>query len=123
MILFKKAVDLRNYLDSQQKNAGLQGNKGYRIGFVPTMGALHRGHISLIEASREKNDITVCSIFINPTQFNDPGDFKKYPITLEKDIYQLEAAGCGILFLPSISEIYPRGLASQERYELGYIET
>ncbi len=64
------------------------------------MGALHAGHISLINTSENENDLTVCSIFVNPTQFNDPKDFEKYPVTIEKDIYQLETAGCDVLFLP-----------------------
>lgn len=116
MILFKKAIDLRNYLDAQQK-------KALKIGFVPTMGALHEGHISLINAAKKENDITVCSIFVNPTQFNDPNDFKKYPITIEKDIYQLETSGCTILFLPSVDEIYPDGTSNKLTYDLGYLET
>jgi pantoate--beta-alanine ligase len=116
MILFKKATDLHNYLDSQSK-------KGKNPGFVPTMGALHEGHISLIQASKKEKDITVCSIFVNPTQFNDAKDFEKYPVTLEKDIYKLETAGCDILFLPYIQEIYPEGIAVKSNYDLGYLET
>lgn len=96
--------------------------EGKSIGFVPTMGALHSGHISLIEASLEDNPITVCSIFVNPTQFNNPQDFEKYPITIEKDIDMLEKAGCTVLFLPSTAEMYPAG-DPVEHYELGFIET
>jgi pantoate--beta-alanine ligase len=116
MILFKKANDLSNYLDELPKE-----NK--TIGFVPTMGALHRGHLSLIEAGKLKNDILVCSIFVNPTQFNDKKDFEKYPITIEQDIYQLEKAGCDVLFLPSVNEIYPDENSTKAHYELGYLET
>ena len=129
MILFKKATGLRNWLDDQRK-------KGKSIGFVPTMGALHSGHISLIESAKLKNDITVCSIFVNPTQFNDPADFEKYPVTIEKDIDMLEAAGCDVLFLPSVKEMYPDGTGRaaptgqaawsgqiSTRYELGFLET
>ncbi len=65
----------------------------------------------------------VSSIFVNPTQFNDPNDFEKYPITLEKDIDMLEKAGCDILFLPSVKEMYPEGLSGSKQYELGYLET
>jgi pantoate--beta-alanine ligase len=87
------------------------------------MGALHEGHISLVERSRQDNSITVCSIFVNPTQFNDPKDFEKYPITIEQDLQMLEQSGCDLLFLPSGDEIYPNGLPATEAYELGYLET
>ncbi|MBS1655919.1 MAG: pantoate--beta-alanine ligase, partial [Bacteroidetes bacterium] len=73
MIIFKTITDLQSYLKNPAK-AGLQA------GFVPTMGALHDGHISLIKTSKQHNSITVCSIFVNPTQFNDPADFEKYPV-------------------------------------------
>ncbi|MEP6699809.1 MAG: pantoate--beta-alanine ligase [Bacteroidota bacterium] len=116
MILFKKTADLHKWLDVQQK-------KNYSIGFIPTMGALHNGHLSLIDASRKENPVTVCSIFVNPTQFNDPNDFEKYPITLEKDIEMLEAAGNDILFLPSVKEMYPDGIKNKIHYNLGYLET
>ncbi|HEX7845678.1 MAG TPA: pantoate--beta-alanine ligase, partial [Chitinophagaceae bacterium] len=115
MILFKKATDLHKWLDAQRKN-------DKKIGFAPTMGALHPGHISLIEASKKANDITVSSIFVNPTQFNDPKDFEKYPVTIDTDIYMLENAGCDVLFLPTVSEIYPPGFEKQQ-YDLGYLET
>lgn len=116
MILFKTAIDLWNYLDKQRK-------EGKKYGFVPTMGALHDGHISLINNSKLVNELTVCSIFINPTQFNDPKDYEKYPVTIEKDILLLEAAGCDILFLPSVIEMYPGGTKTSTYYELGYLET
>jgi pantoate--beta-alanine ligase len=116
MILFKKSADLHNYIEEQHK-------KKQQTGFVPTMGALHAGHISLIKRSVEENDQTVCSIFVNPAQFNDPNDFNKYPVTLENDIYQLENAGCDVLFLPSVEEIYPNGIEPSNIYDLGYIET
>ena len=116
MILLKKAADLHNWLEIQQK-------KGKMIGFVPTMGALHAGHISLIEASQKSNSITVCSLFINPAQFNDPSDFDKYPTTVEKDIYQLEAIDCDVLFLPSVKEIYPDATSTKTKYDLGYLDT
>lgn len=115
MILFKKINDLRNWLDSQRKN-------GKSIGFVPTMGALHPGHLSLVETSMQQAAVTVCSIFVNPTQFNDPADFSKYPVTIEKDIELLEAVGTTALFLPDVKEIYPDGQPQSKSYDLGYLE-
>jgi pantoate--beta-alanine ligase len=91
MIICKTITHLNTVLESARKI-------NRTIGFVPTMGALHQGHISLIEHSKQKADLTVCSIFVNPTQFNDKADFEKYPITIEKDILLLEKAECDILF-------------------------
>jgi len=116
MTIFKHAADLTAYLQKQRA-------AGQTIGFVPTMGALHQGHISLITISKEQTSLTVCSIFVNPTQFNDPKDFQKYPITIEKDIVFLEKAGTDILFLPDISELYPTGTKDLEHYDLGPLET
>jgi len=87
------------------------------------MGALHEGHISLIAISKRSTGLTVCSIFVNPTQFNDPKDFQKYPMTLEKDIPMLEKAGVDILFLPEVTEMYPTGTKGLETYDLGPLET
>jgi len=92
-----------------------------KIGFVPTMGALHAGHISLIQASNRENDLTVCSIFVNPTQFNDPKDFEKYPVTLESDMQQLIDARCDILFLPSVAEMYPKGMKNNAPLDFGFM--
>lgn len=80
---------------------------GKTIGFVPTMGALHEGHLDLVKKSKKECDITVASIFVNPTQFNNPEDFAKYPITLEPDLKKLEAEGTDFVFLPDTSTIYP----------------
>jgi pantoate--beta-alanine ligase len=77
------------------------------IGFVPTMGALHHGHLALVHESIEANDVTVVSIFVNPLQFNDSSDFEKYPVTIDKDQKKLEAANCDILFLPDQHNMYP----------------
>lgn len=77
-----------------------------KIGFVPTMGALHAGHLSLIEQARHDSDIVVCSIFVNPTQFNDPQDLERYPRPIESDIEKLQNALCDVLFLPQVAEMY-----------------
>ncbi|HNY03406.1 MAG TPA: pantoate--beta-alanine ligase [Bacteroidales bacterium] len=84
-------------------------SKGLSIGFVPTMGALHEGHLRLITRSCKENDYTACSIFVNPLQFNNKQDLEKYPRDLEHDIALLEQAGCDILFSPAVDEMYPPG--------------
>ncbi len=116
MIIFKESEELSAFL-SEKKNTGVT------IGFVPTMGALHAGHFSLIDTCKQQNDMAVCSIFVNPTQFNDVKDFEKYPITLENDTQALQKIGCDILFAPSVAEIYPNGLKNLPHYKLGYLET
>ena len=116
MVVFKKAEDTTNYLLKAV-------NQGRSIGFIPTMGALHQGHISLIETAKKAGDLCVCSIFVNPTQFNDHKDFENYPSTIDTDIDQLEKAGCDVLFLPSVTEMYPQGTANAKKYDLGYLET
>lgn len=100
MEVFTSVQSLRQFLRQQflqQKS----------IGLIPTMGALHKGHISLVEASRKDNDVTVCSIFVNPAQFNNPEDLLKYPRTLEADCAMLDSAGCDVVFAPSVEEMYP----------------
>jgi pantoate--beta-alanine ligase len=116
MILFKTITELSAFIAQKKTH-------GNSIGFVPTMGALHDGHISLINNSKQANQVTVSSIFVNPTQFNDATDFAKYPVTLEKDINLLEGNRCDALFLPAVSEIYPDGLGKLLHYNLGYLET
>ena len=115
MILLKSAAEFTAYIRKAKNN-------GLSVGFVPTMGALHDGHISLIKRSKTENGLTVCSIFVNPTQFNNPEDFKKYPITIENDINLLEKWGCDLLFLPEVDEVYPPGSAKLH-YDLGYLES
>ena len=91
------------------------------IGFVPTMGALHNGHISLVKRSVEENDVTVVSVFVNPTQFNDKADLERYPRTEEADKKLLEAAGCDIVFMPGVEEMYPE--EDTRVFNFGSIET
>jgi pantoate--beta-alanine ligase len=116
MILFKRAAELISHLATQRA-------VGNTIGFAPTMGALHQGHISLINAGQSSSQLMVCSIFVNPTQFNNTADFDKYPVTIENDINLLEGAGCDVLFLPSVAEMYPGGMDSPQHFELGHLET
>lgn len=103
-------------------NEILSNLKGKSIGFVPTMGALHEGHLSLIQNSNQKADITICSIFVNPAQFNQQADFDHYPKTVDDDIQLLKQSNCTILFLPSVEEVYPNGYKSTTTYNLGFIE-
>lgn len=113
MLIIKQITDLQKVLAKSEGN----------IGFVPTMGALHQGHISLINKAKQANKCVVCSIFVNPTQFNDKNDYAKYPITLDSDIEKLILIGTDILFLPSVAEMYPNGLEEQETYPIGYLDT
>jgi pantoate--beta-alanine ligase len=79
-----------------------------KVALVPTMGALHKGHVSLIQLAKLQSDVVVCSIFVNPTQFTDPKDLEKYPRPLEHDIQMLQDAGCDVVFMPSVTEMYPK---------------
>ena len=93
---------------------------GLKIGFVPTMGALHHGHLSLVQCSKKENDITVVSIFVNPTQFNNPDDLKLYPRKEKKDLDMLENENCDIVFIPEVSEMYPKN--THRVFELGGLD-
>jgi pantoate--beta-alanine ligase len=113
MKIFKRVNELTEYLTSRKK-------EGLVIGFVPTMGALHRGHISLIEEAARHCDITVCSIFVNPIQFNNPNDLAKYPRNLDKDVALLASTQCNVVFAPSVDEVYPQ--PDNTKFDFGEIE-
>lgn len=100
MKVIEKVVDLKNELFEVRK-------LGKSVGLVPTMGALHEGHASLVSRSVNQNDVTVVSVFLNPTQFNDKGDLERYPRTLEADCKLLESCGADYVFAPSVAEMYP----------------
>lgn len=114
MNVFEKAGELNQFLV-------LERAKGKSVGFVPTMGALHSGHISLINKAKQENDVVVASVFVNPTQFNNPDDLKKYPRTIEADKALLEKYGCDVLFFPSVDEIYPE--KDNTVFDLGGLDT
>lgn len=114
MLIFKQIKELQKHLKPLI-------NKGKGVGFVPTMGALHQGHMSLISASKKQCQVTICSIFVNPTQFNDKSDFDKYPITIDKDIEMLHDGGCDVLFLPTVNEMYPDGLKDKTAIDFGFL--
>jgi pantoate--beta-alanine ligase len=94
---------------------------GQRIGFVPTMGALHEGHLQLLRASARENDVTICSIFVNPTQFNNSSDYRLYPRTLEQDTSLLQTVGCDYVFAPTAEEVYPK--QTLLKFSFGELET
>ena len=106
MKIFSKKKDLKDCLLAHRS-----GNK--TVGFVPTMGALHSGHLSLIKEAQQKNDIVVVSLFVNPTQFDSAEDLKKYPKTIKNDIELLDSVSCDILFTPSVEEIYENNISSE----------
>ncbi len=114
MRIVERKSDLNKYI-SQAKA------EGKSIGFVPTMGALHAGHITLITEAVGQCDIVVASIFVNPIQFNNPDDLKKYPRTFESDRKMLDEAGCDIVFYPSVEEMYPDEVV--EKFDFGNLET
>lgn len=113
MQIFKEIGPLKAFLVEKRK----QGNT---LGFVATMGALHEGHLKLIRESQNDNSITICSIFVNPSQFNNPEDLRKYPRTLEKDIILLEKAGCDALFCPEVETMYSQ--KSYLRFDFGHLD-
>lgn len=115
MYLFKKVSDLQRHLERES-----QVNR--RIGFVPTMGALHEGHLSLIERAKASCEVVVCSVFVNPTQFNETKDLDKYPRTIVEDIRCLTSVENDVLFLPPVSEVYPEGLDTTLSLDFGDLD-
>ncbi len=113
MVVVEKITELRQLVASYRQN-------GKSIGFVPTMGALHDGHLSLVDAAKSSTDVVIASVFVNPIQFNDPKDFAAYPITTETDKGLLLNQGCDIVFMPSKDEMYPG--APAEHYDFGQME-
>lgn len=114
MQVLKSKNELVSLIDSYKK-------EGKTIGFVPTMGALHNGHLSLVKKCKKNSDVTVVSIFVNPTQFNDLEDLKRYPRTLDKDTELLKSVDCDLVFAPSVEEIYPE--PDTRKFDFGYIES
>lgn len=105
MLIIHNPSELKNWRSQLAQHA--------KVGFVPTMGALHEGHMSLLKAARTECDLVVLSIFVNPTQFNDPKDFEKYPATLEKDLEYARAQNVDLVFLPTKDSMYPDGYTYQ----------
>lgn len=101
MQVFEQINPLRRFLAARRK-------PGFSVGLVPTMGALHAGHLSMVKRCRQSNDLTIATIFVNPTQFTQAEDLARYPRTLDSDLAQLEAAGCDVVFAPAADEIYPQ---------------
>ena len=113
MKVYNFIVDIQRFVEEKH-------NLGLKVGFVPTMGALHDGHLSLINRAKKDNDIVVSSVFVNPIQFNNPTDLEKYPRTPERDIEKLEQAGCDAVFMPSVDEMYPEKV--EDHYDFGNLE-
>ncbi len=114
MLVVKEISDLKSHIQEIKRS-------GKTVGFVPTMGALHAGHLSLVEEAGQKTDYVVVSIFVNPTQFNDPGDLKKYPRNLEKDLELLQPTACQMVFAPEAETMYPE--PDTRRFNFGQLET
>lgn len=112
MIIIKTVSELEAYVSRERNN-------GRSIGLVPTMGALHEGHLSLVERAVKENDDVIVSVFVNPTQFNNPDDLATYPRTEEEDCRLLARAGVSVAFVPSVSEMYPAGAVRDKEFDLG----
>jgi len=112
MFIFKRAAHLRGWLANHKE-------AGRTTGFIPTMGALHAGHLSLVNRSKLETDITIVSIFVNPKQFNDQEDLRKYPRPIAQDLRMLYESGVDVLFLPEVEDIYPAGDTNKIDFDPG----
>lgn len=112
MFIFKRASQLREWITDSKAS-------GRTTGFIPTMGALHAGHLSLVNRSKKETDTTIVSIFVNPKQFNDQEDLRKYPRPIEHDLRMLYESGVDVLFLPEIEDIYPSGDTNKIDFDPG----
>ena len=115
MLIIQESRELNSFLSLFELT-------GLKVSFVPTMGALHQGHLALIRKANQSGGLVVCSIFINPTQFNKAEDFEKYPVQTQSDIDLLKANGCDVVFLPKKEEIYPDGTDYELPFEPGYLD-
>jgi len=115
MIICKTVADLQSNLNKFRPEK-------LKTGFVPTMGALHEGHLSLVRRAKDENERVIVSIFVNPTQFNNPADLEKYPRMPEKDFEMLEGVGVDVIFYPSEKEIYPEGSGGKSAFDFGDLE-
>ena len=112
MIVLKTKKELTDYLCLNTETC---------IGFVPTMGALHKGHLGLLNEAKQQTSIVVCSIFVNPTQFNNQNDFKNYPNTVAEDLTLLEKINCDIVYIPKVSDLYKKN-EKAKKYDFGGLE-
>jgi pantoate--beta-alanine ligase len=113
MIVYRTRTDLAQHLETLRK-------QGKGVGLVPTMGALHKGHTSLVGKASEENDVVVVSLFVNPAQFNNSADLEKYPRTLDKDLELLQSMKVDMVFVPSIKEMYPE--EDSRTFDLGNLD-
>lgn len=116
MFIFRRATELQAFLQRRRTH-------GRSLGFVPTMGALHAGHLSLVERAQSENELTVASVFVNPTQFNEDSDLHTYPRTPGKDCELLVEVGCGLVFLPTVAEVYPSGTKPSRSFDFQGLDT
>jgi pantoate--beta-alanine ligase len=116
MVIFKEILPLQKYINRSKTTNSV------KVGFVPTMGALHQGHLSLVAQAKRDGNLAICSIFLNPTQFNNKDDFDKYPVSIDNDVHLLLQSGCDVLFVPDIQQIYPSGTQQHDVFGFGTLE-